>query len=62
MASKKRVDLYIDNKLKVLEALKTPGATIMKVADQFNISKSYTREIGKTRIIGKKSLLPKFPH
>ena len=37
MARKKRVDLSIDDKFKVLEALKTPGGTIMKVADQFNI-------------------------
>ena len=37
MASKRRADLSIDDKLKVPEALETPGATIMKVADQFNI-------------------------
>ena len=40
MASKKRVDLSIDDKLKVLVALQTPGATIMKVTNRFNIQVS----------------------
>ena len=38
MVSKKRVDLSIDDKLKVLEALETQGATTLKIVDQFNIS------------------------
>ena len=102
MASKKRVDVSTDDKLKVLESLDTREATIMKVADQSNTSKSqvrrikqskeslrqlqhlpsilgkkrkrdreqrtlevffsYPREIGKTRIIGKRSLLSIFSH
>ena len=63
MASKKKVDLSINDKLKVLEALETSGATIMKVTDQFNISKSYTKKNGeKPTKSGKKSLLPKFSH
>ena len=37
MASKKRVDLSIDDKLKLLEALETPGGAIMKVTDQISI-------------------------
>ena len=33
MAGKKRVDLSVDDKFKEVEALETPGATIMKVVD-----------------------------
>ncbi|GFR60964.1 tigger transposable element-derived protein 3-like [Elysia marginata] len=40
MACKKRVDLSFDVKLQVLDALENPGATMMKVAEKFNISKS----------------------
>lgn len=44
MSSKKRVDLSFDNKIQGLEALENPGASSMKVAKQFKISKS---QIGK---------------
>ena len=40
MARKKRVNMSIDDKLKVLEALVTPRGAIMKVADHCNISES----------------------
>ena len=33
MASKKRVDLSVNDKLKEVEALETPGTTIMEVVD-----------------------------
>ena len=41
--------LAIDDELKVLEALETPGATIMKVADQLNIIKSHVRRIKQSK-------------
>ena len=45
----KRVDLSIDDKLKVLEALKTPGGAIMKVAMHPNISESEIRRIKQSK-------------
>ena len=49
MVSKKRVDLSMDDKLKVLEALETSGATIMEVADQFNTSESQVKRIKQSK-------------
>ena len=49
MACKKRVDLSIDDKLKVLETLKTPGGAIMKVADHSDISASQVGRIKQSK-------------
>ena len=40
MSNKKRIDLSLEDKLKVIDELSKPGSTIMKVADMFGVSKS----------------------
>ena len=49
MASKKRTDLTLAVKVQVLNEIEKPGATLVKVAEQFGISKSQVGRIKQSK-------------